>query len=227
MLNPVALDLNSVLRDMEGVLRPLTAADVTLRLHLSHAPALVRADRAQIAQVIVNLVANARDAMPHDGVLDIETTIVEIGRDGPVPHPTIGPGRYVKLAFKDTGIGMDADVQSRLFEPFFSTKPRGTSTGMGLATTYGIVEQSGGFITVESEPELGSTFRIFLPLGTAEAHGEPADSGGLANAQRGDGTILLVEDDASVRVATKAMLERLGYTVLAAAAPSEALRILR
>jgi PAS domain S-box-containing protein len=228
VLHPVPLDLNAVLRDIEGILRPLTSSDVSLRLRLSTEPALVVADRAQIEQVVVNLVANARDAMAHGGSLDIETSVVDIGADGALPHPSIEPGRYVRLAVRDTGIGMDADVQSRLFEPFFSTKPRGTSTGMGLATAYGIVKQSGGFITVESAPEHGSTLRVFLPLRPAGATTGAAVPGRAVQQPGGTNqTVLLVEDDEAVRHTTKALLERMGYTVLDAGTPSAALRLLR
>ena len=225
VLHPVALDLNSVLRDMEGILRPLTTADVLLHLRLSTQAAHVVADRAQLEQVIVNLVVNGCDAMPHGGTIHIDTAVVDIGAAGAAPHPSIEPGRYVKLAIRDTGIGMDADVQSRLFEPFFSTKARGGNSGMGLATTYGIVKQSGGFITVESSPEQGSTFRVFLPLRATNGKGTPTLIDAAASG--GHETVLLVEDDDGVRDSTTGILEHLGYTVLAAATPSDALGILR
>ena len=225
VLHPIALDLNTVLRDMEGILHPMTSTNVALRLHLSSEPTLVVADRAQLEQVVVNLVANACDAMPHGGAIDIATSVVDMGSGSSVPQASTEPGRYVRLAVRDTGIGMDAEVQSRLFEPFFSTKLRGANTGMGLATTYGIVKQSGGFITVESEPEMGSNFRVFLPLRTASirtgAAGADADSTG------GHETLLLVEDDDGVRDSTRGILEHLGYTVLHSATPSDALGIVR
>ena len=224
VLHPIALDLNAVVRDMENILRPLTSADVALSFRLTSAPAEVVADRAQLEQVVVNLVANACDAMPHGGSIDVDTSVVDFGAAGSQAPPSAEPGRYVRLAVKDTGIGMDADVQSRLFEPFFSTKLRGTSAGMGLATTYGIVKQSGGFITVESAPERGSTFRVFLPLRSAPYL--DGDAGQNADAD-GDATILLVEDDEGVRDSTKSLLARLGYTVLDAASPSAALDIVR
>jgi two-component system cell cycle sensor histidine kinase/response regulator CckA len=224
VLHPVPLDLNVVLRDMEGVLRPLAGGDVTMRIRPSVQPANVMADRAQLEQVVVNLVANARDAMPRGGVLDIETSVTEVGNEGRHRDATVEPGMYVRLAVKDTGIGMDAEVQSRLFEPFFTTKPRGTSTGMGLATTYGIVQQSGGFITVESATGEGTTVRAFLPH--VEGKSEPeADS--AEDASSGAETILLVEDDAAVRSSTRAMLERLGYAVVDAESPSDAMGIAR
>lgn len=229
VLHPVQLDLNMVLRDMEGVLRPLVGGDVALRLDLWPTATLIRADRAQIEQAVVNLVANARDAMAHGGTLDVATAVVEVGSDGPAMHATVEPGTYVRLVVADTGIGMDADVQSRLFEPFFTTKPRGTSTGMGLATTYGIVKQSGGFITVESVPDLGTTIRTFLPFmptTTDEAQTTERASHDIAELVGGDETILLVEDDASVRRSTRAMLDRLGYDVLDAGTPSKALEVL-
>jgi CheY-like chemotaxis protein len=157
-------------------------------------------------------------------VLDIETTIVEVGNGGRHRDASVEPGPYVRLVVRDTGIGMDADVQSRLFEPFFTTKPRGTSTGMGLATTYGIVKQSGGFITVESAPDQGTTVRTFLPhvAPVSEPEAETA-----SDASSGSETILLVEDDKAVRTSTRAVLERLGYAVVEAESPSDALAIAR
>jgi two-component system cell cycle sensor histidine kinase/response regulator CckA len=222
VLNPVTLDLNAVLREMEGVLRPLAGGDVTMRISPCLEAATVIADRAQFEQVVVNLVANARDAMPRGGTLDIETTLVEVGNGngGRTQHATVEPGTYIRLAVRDTGIGMDADVQSRLFEPFFTTKPRGTSTGMGLATTYGIVKQSGGFITVESEPDKGTTVRAFLPHVPGA---EPLEAQDAGDASSDSVVILLCEDDKAVRSSTRAMLERFGYVVLEAEAPSDAL----
>ncbi|MDQ8165322.1 MAG: PAS domain S-box protein [Gemmatimonadota bacterium] len=221
VLNPVPLDVNTVLRDIEGVLRPLTGADVTMRLTLSREPASVRADRAQLEQVVVNLVANARDAMPHGGVLDIETSVTDVGAQ---QQGAGQPGRYVRLVVKDTGIGMDAETQSRLFEPFFTTKPRGTSTGMGLATTYGIVKQSGGFVTVESTEGAGTTMRIYLPAVDAATRSEPETE--VENSETGQ-TVLVVEDDPAVRSSTRAMLERLRYVVLDAETPTDALALAR
>ncbi|MEA3244951.1 MAG: PAS domain S-box protein [Gemmatimonadota bacterium] len=228
VLHPVHLDLNAVLREMEGVLRPLAGGEVTLELRLSDGEATVRADRAQLEQVVVNLVANARDAMPHGGLLTVTTSRTDVGNGGPAPAPSVAPGAYVCLAVGDTGVGMDPDVQARLFEPFFTTKPRGTSTGMALAATYGIVKQSGGFITVESERDRGSTLRVYLPF-----HAEPADAPAASPTaptsavEGGDETILLVEDDPAVRTSAAAVMLRLGYDVRAVATPSEALAILR
>jgi PAS domain S-box-containing protein len=228
VLHPVHLDLNGVLREMEGVLRPLAGGEVTLELRLGEGEATVCADRAQLEQVVVNLVANARDAMPHGGLVTIATSRVDVGNGGPAPAPSVEAGPYVCLAVSDTGIGMDPDVQARLFEPFFTTKPRGTSTGMALAATYGIVKQSGGFITVESERDRGSTLRVFLPF-----HAQPADAQApppeppAHSIEGGDETILLVEDDPAVRTSAAAMLARLGYDVRAVATPGEALGILR
>ncbi|MBM4193654.1 MAG: response regulator [Gemmatimonadetes bacterium] len=222
VLHAVPLDLNTVLREMEGVLRPLTAGDVTLQTRLGTEAMMVQADRAQIEQVLVNLVANARDAMPRGGVVSIETDHITIGETTPRPHPSVQQGDYVRLTVRDTGIGMHPEVQARLFEPFFTTKPRGQSTGMGLATVYGIVKQSGGFITVESEWGRGSVFRVLLPVRATALPG--------AEAQRSDPgarTVLLVEDDEGVRRMAIVMLERLHFTVIEAPAPSDAIRLLR
>jgi two-component system cell cycle sensor histidine kinase/response regulator CckA len=227
VLRPVTLDLNTVLGEMEGVLHPLLADQVALRLSLADVPALVHADRAQLEQVVVNLVANARDAMPGGGDLTIAIDVIDIGPADPMPAPAFTPGRYVRTTIADTGIGMDATVQARLFEPFFTTKPRGTSSGMSLATTYGIVKQSGGFITVKSAPAAGTAMRVFLPYHpvTAEAPVPPGATPAREAARAG--RILLVEDDELVRRATGAMLERLRYAVTVAASGLEALRLLR
>jgi PAS domain S-box-containing protein len=224
VLNRAVLDVNAVLREMEGVLLPLAGADVALRIVTSPDPVTVLADRAQLEQVIVNLVANARDAMPHGGTLAIEADLVDIDAEsGQAPEtPT---GRYVRIAVRDTGIGMDADVQSRLFEPFFTTKPRGTATGMGLATSYGIVQQTGGFITVESALNGGTTMRVLLPhVAAAPARFEAPPA--VASEAAGE-TVLVTEDDAAVRASACAMLARLGYNVLEAETPSDALSVAR
>jgi two-component system cell cycle sensor histidine kinase/response regulator CckA len=227
VLRPVTLDLNNVLGEMEGVLHPLITDQVALQLMLAGEPAFVRADRAQLEQVVVNLVANARDAMPGGGQLTIAIDVIDIGPGDPAPLPAFTRGRYVRLTIADAGIGMDAAVQARLFEPFFTTKPRGTSSGMSLATTYGIVKQSDGFITVESAVSAGTAIRVFLPYHPVTAE-EPVPPGAApAREAPRAGRILVVEDDELVRRATCTMLERLRYAVTVAASGHEALHLLR
>ncbi len=227
VMQPALLDLAAVVRGMEGMMRRLMGEDIAL--HTSHAPDLgrVMADPGQIEQVLLNLVVNARDAMPNGGTLTLETSNVLL--EGPLvtAHATLPPGPYVMLAVSDTGVGMDATTQARLFEPFFTTKPMGKGTGLGLSTCYGIVKQSGGDISVYSEPGRGTTFKIYLPRASGE---EATASAGAAGDQipvpeaAGPGkTILLVEDEGLVRSAAERILRSQGYTVLVARDPGEAM----
>ncbi|HEU4641547.1 MAG TPA: ATP-binding protein [Gemmatimonadaceae bacterium] len=160
---PTTVDLNLVVRGMEGLLRRLVARDVRLVISLDPGLGLVRVDEGQIEQVLLNLVVNARDAMPRGGTLEIATRNVDVDESRPHAHGTIEAGRYIALAVRDTGVGIDDQSMAHLFEPFFTTKPEGRGTGLGLATSYGIVQQSGGQITVASEPGQGAEFTIFLP----------------------------------------------------------------
>jgi CheY-like chemotaxis protein len=181
------------------------------------------ADPSQIEQVIVNLAVNARDAMPDGGMLTIETKDVDLGAP---PHPSYlaTPGRYVSLVVSDTGCGMDEGTLSQVFEPFFTTKPEGRGTGLGLATTYGVVRQSGGDVRVYSEPGKGATFKIYLPRIEETA----TDADGRADetaAPRGGETVLCVEDEEAVRKLVAMDLRDYGYTVLEASDASEALRM--
>jgi PAS domain S-box-containing protein len=217
------LDLNDVVVRAEGMLRRLVGEDVMLSTALSPALHTVIADPGQMEQVIMNLVVNARDAMPHGGRLTLETANVELDDRFALPQAGLQPGPHVMLAVSDTGVGMTPEVLAHLFEPFFSTKGA-EGTGLGLATVHGIVRQSGGYVSVYSEPGLGSTFKVYLPAVAEDAVPVP-----LAPAQqsspRGTETILLVEDEDGVRALCRAVLESCGYTVLAAAGASEALRL--
>jgi PAS domain S-box-containing protein len=224
VLHPRVLDVNAIVAGMEVMLQRIIGDDVSVAVRLADGLAAVEADRAQIERVILNLAANARDAMPDGGALTIETSNVEVGEAQAVAHADGGTGPHVLLAVSDTGVGMDEDVRSHLFEPFFTTKPPGQGTGLGLATVFGVVKQSGGGIYVYSEPGRGTTFKIYLPAcapGRVEADPDGAD----IRAQRGSETILVVEDDAGVRELVRLMLEANGYDVLAVEDAAEATRV--
>ncbi len=217
-------DLNAVVRDVESLLRRLIGEDVELCSELAAGLPPVLVDATQIGQVLVNLAVNARDAMPDGGRLTIETAAVELGEDYTHQHAGVESGRYVLLAVTDTGIGMDADTRRQLFEPFFTTKEPGKGTGLGLATSYGIVRQCGGHIGVYSELGHGACFKVYLPV--AQAGGGAAPSAPAPGPPpQGSETILLVEDDEAVRRLTRAVLERQGYRVLEAAESTAALEL--
>jgi PAS domain S-box-containing protein len=216
VLAPVVHDVNTTVADLERMLRRLIGEDVELVTALAPALGKVRADPGQLEQVLVNLAVNARDAMPQGGRLTVSTANVE---GGPAR-----PGRYVALTVRDTGCGMDSTTRTRMFEPFFTTKAVGKGTGLGLATVYGIVEQSGGHLVVDSEPNRGTAVTVLLPrLEQAETQREPH---ALAPAARsGTETVLLVEDEEAVRGLVRRVLERQGYTVLEASQGAEGLEI--
>ncbi|MFQ5926573.1 MAG: PAS domain S-box protein [Terriglobia bacterium] len=224
VLQPKLLDLNAVITDMEELLARLIGEDINLAIVPVPAAGQVKADPVQVEQVILNLVLNARDAMPQGGKLTIETANVELDRPYARRHAGAAPGRYVMLAVSDTGPGMDAQTRSQIFEPFFTTKERGKGTGLGLATVYGIVKQSGGYIWVYSEPGQGTTFKIYLPRVEEPIEAEPP-SKALTPSPRGSETILVVEDETRVCKLVREFLESSGYTVLEARNGSEALQI--
>ncbi|MGH7516431.1 MAG: PAS domain S-box protein [Gemmatimonadales bacterium] len=225
ILEPTVLDLNTLLRDTERLLRRLLTENIEVRIVLAAELGRVRADPVQLRQVVLNLAVNARDAMPGGGLLTLETQNAEVDAEYTARHSLVSVGRYVVLAVSDTGEGMDAETKGRIFEPFFTTKERGHGTGLGLATVYGIVRQSGGFIWVYSEPGCGATFKIYLPRVDAEVVPE-ADRGAVRESPRGSETILLVEDDKQVRDLAQRVLEGQGYTVRSAASGSEAIELL-
>ncbi len=234
LLRPEPLDLNRVVRDVERLLRRLIAEDIELVTLLADDLGPVRADRGQVEQAIVSLVVNARDAMPGGGTVTLETSNQDLDDAFARRHPGAMTGPHAMLAVHDTGEGMEPDVQAHIFEPFFTTKEVGKGTGLGLATVYGIVKQSGGYITVESEPGRGTTFRIFLPLVT-DATPAPAGPGGsgadeTASAEPslrgGSETILVVEDEERIRASARRILEHYGYRVLLAADGQAALELL-
>jgi signal transduction histidine kinase/CheY-like chemotaxis protein len=224
VLQPQVLDLNAVVADMDKMLRRIIGEDVDLVTRLAPALSAVRADQGQVEQVLLNLAVNARDAMPQGGKLTIETADVELDEAYARQHVPTRPGRYVMLAVSDTGSGMDQEILSHIFEPFFTTKEPGKGTGMGLATVYGIVKQSGGYIWAYSEPDNGASFKIYLPLvddpvdrARAPAPAQPS--------RAASETILLVEDEEMVRNMLRASLEAEGYRILEAPGPAEALRL--
>ncbi len=224
VLEPRVLDLNAVITGMERMLRRVIGEDVELTTALEADLWRTRADPGQIEQAILNLVVNARDAMPRGGRLTLETGNVELDEKFAGQYASVHPGPHVMLAVSDTGVGMNAELQARLFEPFFTTKEHGKGTGLGLSTTYGIVKQSGGSIWVYSEPGHGTTFKIYLPRceDPLEERQPPPPA---RAAEPGTETVLLVEDEPEVRRLVEKLLRLKGYRVLSAASPAEAIMI--
>jgi CheY-like chemotaxis protein len=221
---PRVVDLNDVVRQIDRMLRRIIGEDVVLEIHLADGLPPVKVDPSNMDQLILNLAVNSRDAMPFGGRLLIETEVVDLSEEYSGQHIGVAAGRYVMLAVTDTGIGMDEATRVRIFEPFFTTKETGKGTGLGLSIVYGIVKQNGGEIMVYSEPGRGTTFKIYLPAASGQA--APLERGAAVAVPAGGGeTILLVEDDESVRDLTRTMLHRDRYTVLEAASPAEALRV--
>jgi CheY-like chemotaxis protein len=222
VLQPRIIDLAVVVHGIAPLLRRLLGEDITLAVTAPARLWHVLADPGQIEQVIMNLAVNARDAMPRGGCLTVELADVTLERRFVATHPEVTPGQYVSLKVCDTGTGMDADTVRHVFEPFFTTKAPGQGTGLGLATVYGIVKQSGGYIYLQSKPGLGSQFVIYLPsaIGAPEPDSSRAKTGPLP---RGSATILIVDDDAAVRELARRTLSALGYSVVVAANASDAL----
>ena len=215
VLEPRVLNLNTSVAEIEKMLRRLIGEDIDLRTSLDPTLGLVKADPGQIEQVIMNLALNARDAMPGGGKLIIETSNTELDDEYALHHPPCIVGRYVILAVTDSGVGMSQETKARIFEPFFTTKELGKGTGLGLSTVYGVAKQSGGYIWVYSEPGQGSVFKLYLPrVDGSEVQIRPAKS--APELLPGTETVLLVEDEQSVRALTRNLLEQGGYTVLEA-----------
>jgi two-component system, cell cycle sensor histidine kinase and response regulator CckA len=219
VMETVSIDVNHLIVDMVSMLRRMIGEDIELSTSLAGGLSAVRADRSQLEQVVMNLVVNARDATGSGGAIQIETGTVTLEATPPPPQ-SLKPGSYVTLTVSDNGCGMSEETKARLYEPFFTTKPRGQGTGLGLATVYGIVMQSGGSIAVESEPGQGAAFTVYLPADSGAAHvqerpPEPQRASGSA-------TVLLVEDEQAVRELVRIILERSGYSVIEAANASEA-----
>jgi PAS domain S-box-containing protein len=224
VLQPRVLDLNTVVVEMKNMLQRLIGEDVALETLLEPELGPIRADPGQLEQVILNLAVNARDALPRGGTLVIETSNVTLCGEDADANACGNEGDYVLLAIADDGHGMDDAVRAQLFEPFFTTK-EGQGTGLGLATVYGIVKQSEGYIWVDSEPDAGSCFRVYLPRAKAEAPADPAPPGRKGETPLGAETILLVEDEEIVRELVKEMLTGFGYDVLEARNGREAIDV--
>jgi PAS domain S-box-containing protein len=224
VMAPRVLDLNSLVADVEKMLRRLIGEDIELTLVRGPALGQMVADPGQIEQILMNLAVNARDAMPEGGNLTIETANAELDDAYVRTHPLVVPGRYVMLALSDTGIGMDPETHAHVFEPFFTTKEKYKGTGLGLATVYGIVKQSGGYIWVYSELGRGTTFRIYLPR-VDEATESVQISEAPRLSEAGSETVLLVEDEEAVRALTASILQAQGYKVLESTSPEDALQI--
>ncbi|MBI2061514.1 MAG: PAS domain S-box protein [Nitrospirae bacterium] len=221
---PREIELSAIVSNMENMLRRIIGEDVELHSSLRAGSGHIRADAGQVEQVVMNLVVNARDAMPQGGKLSIEARNMTLDSAYAAEHAGVRAGRYVMLAISDTGVGMTREVQSHLFEPFFTTKERGKGTGLGLSIVYGIVNQYGGHIGVYSEPGRGTTFKLFWPEVSAD---QPASAPMRAGERRqtGEETILLVEDEHRVRGLAKEILERHGYRIIEASGPAEALSL--
>ena len=226
LLQPLPLSLNDVVTDMSKMLRRLIGENIDFVAKLSPDLKQIKADPGQVEQVLVNLVVNARDAMPTGGTLTIETANAQLDGAYASKHVGVNPGPYTMLAVSDTGIGMDQGTQLRIFEPFFTTKEKGKGTGLGLSTVYGIIRQSGGNVWVYSEPQRGTSFKIYLPQIDAEVEGDGA-AAVLSSIKRGSETVLLVEDEDMVRNLATELLKENGYKVVEASGGEEAIRLCR
>jgi len=227
VLEPVVLNLNTLVSDMEKMLPRLIGEDIALQLQLDTSLSQVKADPSQIEQVILNLTVNARDAMPDGGKLIIQTANVTLDTAYTREHPGSRPGSYVMLRVTDTGTGIDPEIQSQIFEPFFTTKERDKGTGLGLATVYGVVKQSGGYIAVDSEKGKGASFSVYLPLLAQPAAASTAPALTAPVNTRGSETILLVEDAEPLRKLAEMFLKESGYCILSAADGQQALQTAR
>lgn len=222
ILQPKVLDINEVVADTIKLLSRLIGENVQLVTTLDHALGLVKADPGQMEQVLINLIVNARDSMPQGGTVTIETSNVTMDAEVAEKYVSVQPGLHIKLNVSDTGCGMDSETQAHIFEPFFTTKEVGKGTGLGLSTVYGIIKQSGGYITVQSEKGQGTTFSVYLPRvdASVETIASP-----VVEIPRGTETILIVEDEVLVRDMTRLILEQVGFTVFVVSDGNEALKL--
>jgi PAS domain S-box-containing protein len=227
-LSPTVVDLSQVVTSLTPMLKRLLGERIELVVRPTEEPCRVMADRSQLQAILVNLAVNARDAMADGGTLSIETATVELDEAYRLQHAAVAPGQYAMLVVSDNGIGMDDATLAHVFEPFYTTKPAGSGTGLGLATVYGTVKQSGGSIFVYSEPGHGTTFKVYLPRtdATASAPTRAAEAGPPEAVRPGHETILVAEDEAVVRDMVVAVLERTGYRVVVASTGEEAVRLI-
>jgi PAS domain S-box-containing protein len=217
-------DLNVTIAGVEKLLSRVIGENIELTARFGVSPAFIKADPAQVEQVLMNLTLNARDAMPDGGKLVIETSSIELDETGVRQYGDLGPGSYTLLSFRDSGCGMDTETLDRIFDPFFTTRPRGQGAGLGLATVYGIVKQSHGHISVDSQPGRGTTFQVYFPAQIAPAeHGQEQSA---THVQEGTETILIVEDEPQLRKLTRIWLEGLGYSVVEAAGAGDAFKMI-
>jgi signal transduction histidine kinase len=225
-VQPTALDLNEVLKSLDKILRKLIDENIEMRFVLGNPIGCIKADSGHVGQMLMNLVVNARDAMPNGGRLTIETHNVTLAENYTSTRPEIIPGDYVMLAVSDTGCGMTDEVKQHLFEAFFTTKPKGKGTGLGLTTCQSIIRQCGGHIGVYSEPDKGTTFKVYFPLSEQASH-DTASPAPAVPLPRGTETLLVVEDEPSLRQLAQGVLAAHGYEVLVAANGHEGLRVVR
>ena len=223
-----AFDLVEILSSFEEILRRTIREDIVITFKYANVPCVIKADRGQVEQIVLNLVVNAQDAMPQGGKIEIEVMPISFLTEETLPYPAMRLGNYVLLSIRDTGIGMTADLKDHIFEPFFTTKEKSRGVGLGLATVYGIVKQHGGYIWVESEPSKGSHFRVYLRASPA------TDSVvSLENEQYisidpgGNETVMIMEDDEMVRELTCQMLTNKGYSIVAPKDPETAIKIIK
>ena len=225
VLQPKTIDLNGIVLNLDKLLRRLMDENIEMITHTNEGVGKVKADPAQIEQVIMNLVVNARDAMPSGGRIHLETSNIELDAFYADEHISVKPGKYVMLAVSDSGIGMSQETIAHIFEPFYTTKESGSGTGLGLSTVYGIVKQSGGYIWVYSEPGKGSTFKVYLPRVDDVLEPTPAPKPASLETKRGWETILLVEDEEAVRDLIRTVLTEHGYDVIPAEDPRHAVQL--
>ena len=222
LINPSVLDVNATITDLLNLLHRTLGEDIILQTSLAPELPSVLADAGELEQVLVNLAVNARDAIAGEGTITVETSVQMIDEDAARAHIDLRPGRYVRIAVTDTGSGMTPEVASQVFEPFFTTKGPGAGTGLGLSTVYGIANRYGGFVTVYSEVEVGTTFKVYLPV-TDEEPEPMAEIAPERSVQATGETVLVVEDEDAVRHACRRILERAGFNVLEAINGSQAL----